>query len=109
MEFKHVHCLFLQVSESGSLLSSLLSRRLFLSHHISIVSMFFSSVSVCLRRLPPRGTTKAAQRGVWLVESLQRGGDAFRLSGVMLADRAERVTHTQPAEAVPRRSLFTCT
>lgn len=37
------------------------------------------------------------------------GGDALRLPGVMPADRTERVKRTQLAEAVRRRSLFTCT
>ncbi len=74
-------------------LASLPSNHLFPSHCISIISflLFFSPVSDCLRFtfrcLPPYGTTKAAQCGVWLVENPPRGGDAFSLSGVMLADR----------------------
>ncbi len=77
------------------------------------IALIFPSGSVCLHltfcHLPQHGTTKVAQYGVWLVESFPRGGDAFCLSGVKLADGTEHVKLTQPAEAISHRSLFTCT
>lgn len=58
---------------------------LYFHHFISLLIFSHLSQTVCaspFRCLPPLyGTTKAAQCGVWLVESPPRGGDAFCLLG----------------------------
>lgn len=65
--------------------------------HIFSLTVCVSPSAVSLRMVQQRQHSVASG---WS-RARRRGGDAFCLSAVILADRTERVKRTQPAEAIP--------